>query len=202
MRTWTALTSSVARGRAEADPAKDPPVLQLGGDTLAAAALAGASGVDVFRCLLRRPLERIVRARLSDPVDLDQQVPGAAQRGILSVRRGVFEEPWVVQPTGEFYECDLRFLAGESGAEAVVNTGEEAEVLVVLPFWIEPVRIGESVRVSVGGGQREDDARALRNRDLPDLNVIQGHVLRVDLHRRLVAQQLLDQRDRQLGLVA
>ena len=59
------------------------------------------------------------------------------------------QESWVFQPAGELGQRDLCLLAGEPGAEAVVDTGEEAEVLVVLPLGIEPVRIGEPVRVSL-----------------------------------------------------
>jgi hypothetical protein len=55
---------------------------------------------------------------------------------------------------------NLRLLAREPGTEAVVNTGEKAEVLVVFPLGLESVGIGEPVRVSVRGGQREHEARA------------------------------------------
>src|SRR4029453_13194814 len=104
---------------------------------------------------------------------------GAARRGILPVRGRVLQEPGVLQPAGELGQRDLGLLTREPGAEAVVDAGEEAQMLVVLPLRVESVRIRKAVRVSVGGGQREYDARALRDSDIPDLDVVQCHVLRV-----------------------
>ena len=89
---------------------------------------------------------------------------GPRSVGFCRYGGGSCEEAWVLQPAGELGQRDLRLLAREAGAEAVVDAGEEAEVLVVLPLGIEPVGIAEAVRVPVGGGQREAEARALRDR--------------------------------------
>src|SRR5689334_20173392 len=76
--------------------------------------------------------------QLCDAVDSDGDVSGSAQGGIRPVGRGILEQARVLQPAGELEQRDLRLLACESGAEAVVDSGEEAEVLVVLPLRLEP----------------------------------------------------------------
>jgi len=122
-----------------------------------------------------------------------------AQGGILPVGRRVGDQARVDKPTGEGTQGDLRLDAGEGSADTVVDATAEAEMLVVGTFGIEPVRVWEARRVVAPGGKQEHHGRALWDGHSGNRDIGQGGA-RTELHRWIVAQHLLDQRDHEVGV--
>src|SRR4051812_26250504 len=147
-----------------------------------------------------------------DAVDRDLQVARAAQDRVVPVRRRVDDQARVDQPAGQLGKGDLGLQPGQRGAEAVVDAAAEAEVLIRVPgetepVGVEPVRIeavgiADVVGVAAAGGEDQQDPGALRDGGAGDLDVVEGVPVRQEVHWRLVAQQLLDQVDGQLGVAA
>src|SRR5262249_52627553 len=104
-------------------------------------------------------------------VDVDGQVAWAAQHRVLPVGRWVLDQAGVVEPAGQFGQCDLCLQTGQRRPETTVDAAAEAEVLDVPPVRVEPVGVREALRVPVARGQDEPDLRALRYRDPAYLDV-------------------------------
>ena len=64
---------------------------------------------------------------------------------------------------------------------------------------IQPVRVGEAVRIAVRAAQRQQDRGALRDRDARDRDVLDREPPDRQRRRRFVAQQLLHGRRQQRG---
>ena len=92
-----------------------------------------------------------------EAVELDDEVAGASQDRVGPVLRGVGDEPGVLQPARELGQRDLRLLPGEWGAEALVESAPEAEVLVVPACGIEAVGVAEALGIAASGRQHEHD---------------------------------------------
>ena len=79
-------------------------------------------------------------------------MPGAAQERVRQVRRRIADQPEILQPPHEFGQGDLFLGSGPGGAETVVDTAAEAEMLVLGPVGVEPVGVGHVVGVAAASG--------------------------------------------------
>src|SRR5213592_4855261 len=114
-------------------------------------------------------------------------MPGATQDRARPVRRWIRDEPGILQPPREFGQGDLRLDPGQRSAETVVDTAAEAEMFVVPPVGVEPVRVGYVVGVTTAGGQHEDDRRAAWNGGTGDVDVVERGPVGQELDRWFVA---------------
>ncbi len=89
------------------------------------------------------------------------------------------------------FEGDLALDARERRAEAEVCRPAEGEVPVVGAVNVQPVRVGESLRVAVRGPDHRHHRLSLADRLPADLHIFRGQARGV-LDRAFVAQQLLD----------
>jgi hypothetical protein len=87
---------------------------------------------------------------------------------------------------------DLTLYAREWRAEAEMDALAEGKVTVVSPCDVEPVSVGEPIRVSVRGGQHDEHQLALWDCDAIELDVRRSVAERRGFHGAVVAQEFLD----------
>src|SRR5258708_36300687 len=101
-------------------------------------------------------------------------MPGAAQERARPVRRWIGDQVRILQPEAELGQGDLRLGPGQRGAEAVMDTAAEAEVLQVLAIGVEPIGVRYVPRVAAAGGEDKDDRGAVGDGGAGDLDVVNG----------------------------
>ena len=85
------------------------------------------------------------------PIDVDQEVARAAEHRFRPVRRRIDDQPRVLHAAKKHLERGVHLQPRKRTAETDVDAAAPAEVLVVLAFGIEFVRVGELLRIAVCG---------------------------------------------------
>jgi hypothetical protein len=118
-------------------------------------------------------------------------MPGAAHHPrVAAAVGGLAVELEPIDVRGQEGERLLQLGAREVGAQAVVNAGAEGgQPRALRARDVEALRIDDAV--AVGADARDEDHRALRERDAADLHVLE-HDARGERRDRLEAQRLLD----------
>src|SRR5438046_3458004 len=128
-----------------------------------------------------------------------ERLEPAEHRGLTPLR-SVRDELERRHPTEQRADGNLPLDAGQGGAQAKVNTEAEGDVPVVLSRDVEALGVGEVRWVAIGGANGRDDDAALGDLFATDLDIRHGHARR-PLHRAVVAQELLDARLDQRGVI-
>src|SRR5579885_2247440 len=102
---------------------------------------------------------------------------------------------------GKRIDRDLRFGSREVGAEAVMNSSAEGEMLVAVAGDIEAVRVGKSVGVAIAGADQNDDVTVAGNLDTSDGDVLQ-RAAAGGLNGAVVTQAFLDRAGQEVRLTA
>src|SRR5262249_24613457 len=139
---------------------------------------------------------------VDNPVDVDHDVPRSAEYLVVPVRRRIDDESRVLHPANEVADRDLSLQPRERAAETDVDAAAVAEVLVVLAFEVDLVRVREAVWVAVARSIQHNDRRALWNGRSRNLDVFEGGAGGPELDRRFETQELLDPRHDELGPAA
>ena len=134
-----------------------------------------------------------------DPVELDPQVLRAAEHRAAPVGRRIFDQAGVFNAADEVLEREIHLQARQRPAHTTVNTAAPADVLVVLAFRVESIRVGEPDRVAIGGAVKQDYRRPRGDDGPAHLDVGSGATGRKELDRRLQSERLLDRARDQLG---
>src|SRR5215470_8409777 len=90
-----------------------------------------------------------------DAVELDREMARTSQDRARPVLGRVRDESGLLQPARQLRQRDLRLSSGEGSAEAGVDAAAEPEMLVVLAFGIEAIRVAEAVGIAVAGCEHE-----------------------------------------------
>src|SRR5215831_3944697 len=122
---------------------------------------------------------------VDNPVDVDHDVPRSAEYLVVPVRRRIDDESRVLHPANELADRNLRLQPRERAAETDVDATAVAEVLVVLAFEIDLVRVREPVRIAIARSIHHNDRRALWNGRSRNLDVFEGGAGGPELDRRL-----------------
>src|SRR5262245_63396632 len=91
-----------------------------------------------------------------------ERLPAADRRRRRELRGGPIDLP-CGEPREDFLECNPAFQAAQRGAEAEVDSTAKGEVLIDLPVDVEPVTVGVTAVVTVGGTEKEQHDAALRH---------------------------------------
>src|SRR5215813_3217267 len=121
-------------------------------------------------------------------------MPRSTEYLVVTVRRRINHEPRILHPANEFADCDLSLQPRERAAETDVDAAAVAEVLVVLAFEINLVRVREPAWVAVARSIHHNDRRALWNARSRNLDVFEGGAGGPELNRRFETHELLDPR--------
>src|SRR5262245_25719305 len=103
----------------------------------------------------------MVSSSVADPVDIDPDVPRSADYLVVPVWPPIAYEPRVLYPANELANRDLSLQPRERAAETDVDAAAVAEVLVVLAFEVDLIRVCEAVWVAVARSIQHNDRRAL-----------------------------------------
>src|SRR5215467_14143633 len=125
-------------------------------------------------------------------------MPRPAEYLVVTVWWWVDHEPRILYPANELADRDLSLQPREWATETDVDAAAVAEVLVVLAFEINLVRVREPAWVAVARSIHHNDRRALWNGRSRNLDVFEGGAGGPELDRRFETQELLDSRHDQL----
>ena len=101
-------------------------------------------------------------ASVRDPVELDLEMQRAAEDLVHPVGRRIDDQPRVLDAAQEVLQRQVDLQAGQRTADAAVHSAAPAHVLVVRALDVELLRIGEPLRVAVGGAVQQVHRRARR----------------------------------------
>ena len=129
---------------------------------------------------------------------MTRRKPGVARHS-SSIR--CHGEPEPGEAAEEGLERDLGLEPRERRSEAVVTAAAEGEVLRVGPADVEPIGLGEALRVPIGGVEDRDHELAAADRVATELDVRRRPAVQGPFDGSLVAQHLLDRARQERGVV-